>query len=241
MNDARRESTRESIIKAAVKIIAEQGFEQAKISEISEEAGVAAGVIYSRNMFINKLDLLLSIVLDFWKDLNEKIHREVDQLQNPEEKLRKVFSIIGVWLQGDEYSAYRFKVAQEALPYIYFVKEKDPELIKKREDITDENRTLLTELDRIIEEGQSEGVFDKSLDPSVMRQVLFGAFGLLMHGLFLKKSGKKEEIKYGEDDILKAMKLLLEKFVKVSKQQINHKFHDQFGQNQTINSSPPPA
>src|SRR5437868_15220458 len=53
---------RERILEAAVRIFAEKGFYNAKVSEIAHEAGVADGTIYL--YFKSKDDLLISIFED---------------------------------------------------------------------------------------------------------------------------------------------------------------------------------
>jgi len=207
MEDKRRES----ILDAAIDVFAENGFVDAKMHAIAEKAGVATGVIYSDGFFINKLDLLLTIVLAFWQDLNQKIGENFAENQDPKDKLLGVLLILRGLMLGNKHSVRRFKVLHEALPHIHFIK--DSKLAAKRHAITEENRKLLTAIDSIIEEGQNKKEFEKSLHASVLRQILFGSFEMLMYGHFLKISGKEPEIGYGEGDIGKAMNLLLTKFL----------------------------
>ena len=89
-----KDDRKERILIAATNIIAEKGYEQAKISHIAEEAEVASGLIYSQGFFINKLDLLLSIVLRFWILLNEKVTSAIDETQSPQEKIRIFLAIL---------------------------------------------------------------------------------------------------------------------------------------------------
>jgi TetR/AcrR family transcriptional regulator, fatty acid metabolism regulator protein len=205
------EEKKKAIIAAAIKIIADKGFEYAKMQEISGMAGVGTGVIYSRDHFKNKLDLLLSIILSFWQDLNETIAKKLIREQSPKDKINEILDILDDLLLRSGDSIYRFKVVNESLPYIYFIK--DPELKSKRKSISDENRKLLNTLDAIIQEGQTRGDFDKSLKASVFRQVLFGSFQMMMYGLFLKISDKEPHINFDASDTRKAMQLLLDKFL----------------------------
>jgi len=209
MEDKRKQE----IIAAAIEVFAEKGFEQAKVHDIAEKAGVGTGVLYSRNLFINKLDMLLSIVLSFWQSLNERVIEIKNQEGDPKQKLFEILNVLDELLLKDTPAIYRFKVVNESLPYMYFIKEK--ELAGKRKEITVANRQLLDNLDSIIREGQEKGQFDKTLKPSVCRQVLYGSFQLLMYGLFLKISQPETDIDYAESDIQSAMHLLLEKFLTV--------------------------
>lgn len=62
---------REDIINAAIKVFAESGFYNAKISKIAEEANVASGSVYL--YFKNKDDILHQIFKEIWDELNLKI------------------------------------------------------------------------------------------------------------------------------------------------------------------------
>jgi TetR/AcrR family fatty acid metabolism transcriptional regulator len=207
MEDTRRDD----ILNAAIKIIAKDGYTNAKVYEISKAAGVASGLIYSPKFFKNKLDILLSIIINFWKMLNERIENEVKTLPNsPVEKLDKLITILEELLNKNKNSIYLFKVLQESVPLIYNIK--DDDLKKKREEITGENRKLLNAIDEIIKEGQRKGHFDDTLNAELMRQVLFGAFEFLTYGVFLKIS-RDEDIGYDKNDIPIAMKRLFRKFL----------------------------
>ena len=92
------------------------------------------------NYFKNKLDLLLSIVLDFWQMLNERIEIEIKGIQDPGLKLYTILSVLKELLLQDDQSIYRFKVVHEALPHIYFIRE--DALVEKRQEIRRENRKL---------------------------------------------------------------------------------------------------
>ena len=59
-----------TILNSATKIFAEKGYQYATIAEVAKEAGVSTGLVYS--YFKNKLDLLLSVVLQFWQNINKE-------------------------------------------------------------------------------------------------------------------------------------------------------------------------
>jgi TetR/AcrR family fatty acid metabolism transcriptional regulator len=207
MEDTRRDD----ILDAAIKIIARDGYTHAKVFEISQAAGVASGLIYSPKFFKNKLDILLSIIINFWKTLNARIENEVKTLPNdPIVKLDKILTILEELLTKNKNSIYLFKVLHESVPHIYIIK--DDDLKGKRQEITDENRKLLNAIDEIIKDGQRKGHFDDSLSAELMRQVLFGAFEFLTYGIFLKVS-RDEDIGYDKNEIPIAMKRLIRKFL----------------------------
>src|SRR3954471_14239615 len=76
---------RERILEAAVKIFAEKGFYNAKVSEIARVAGVADGTIYL--YFKSKDDLLISIFEDRMEEVNSNARAAVAGPGTPLEKL----------------------------------------------------------------------------------------------------------------------------------------------------------
>lgn len=199
------------ILDAAVKIFAKKGYQGAKLSDISKRANVAVGLIYV--YFDNKpckLDLLLSITLRFWKELNSQILEKISNIQNPINKLKTILEMLQYLLMRDKETLSLAKVLNEALPIIYTVKHK--KLKEKRNEIRLENRKFLTTVDEIISEGQQQGIFEKSLNPSIMRQVLYGAVEMILYGLFLKYF-RKEEVGYDGYDANKAIERLIYSFL----------------------------
>ena len=211
MKQTMDDDRKEKIIEAAIEVFARQGYTNGSMHDIAKMAGVASGLIYSPKFFKNKQDLLLSIVLSFWELLNTRIKNELKRHENPIEKLRYLIVILNEELMKDKKAIYLTKVVHEALPSIYYVSDK--ELVPKRNEITKKNRELLDSIDSIMEEGQDKGIFDKTMPPSVMRQVLYGSFQFLIYGLFLKISKKEKEIGYEKEDIQNGMEKLIGSFL----------------------------
>ena len=131
-------------------------------------------------------------------------------MRDPFDKLVTVLHNIEDSLIRDKKALYLIKVLNEALPHIVMIKEK--ELQEKRQGIIMENRKLLDTIDEIIIEGQAQGVFDNSLKPGVLRQILCGAIEMLINGLFFK-THCNEEMGYDLDDAHKGALRLIEKFI----------------------------
>jgi AcrR family transcriptional regulator len=199
---------RNVILDAATKVFAQKGYQYATISEISREAGMSTGLVYA--YFENKLDVLLSIVLHFWQTINQSNQKKLPTMRDPFDKLFVVFHNLEESLVKDEKALYIIKVLNEALPHIVMIKEKN--LQEKRQNIIRENKKLLETIDTIIAEGQKLDVFDKSLKPSVLRQILCGGIEILIYGLFFK-THCKIEIGYDEADLHKGAVKLIEKLV----------------------------
>jgi TetR/AcrR family fatty acid metabolism transcriptional regulator len=196
------------ILNAATKIFAEKGYQYATVSDIGKEAGIATGLIYS--YFENKLDLLLSIVLLFWRNINHVNQEKLKIVNNPYDKLIVILHNFEDLLIKNGKELYLIKVLNEALPHMVAIKEK--KLKEKRQGIFSENKNLFNTIDKIITEGQKKGVFDNSLKPSVLRQTLFGSIETLIYGLFFE-TYSQVKIGYNRSEAHKAAVKLIKKFI----------------------------
>jgi AcrR family transcriptional regulator len=203
-----KDEKKSMILDAATKIFAEKGYQYATISEVAKEAGISTGLLYS--YFKNKLDLLLSVVLLFWQNINQTNQEKLTSIRDPFDKLVVVLHNIEDSLIKDKKALYLIKVLNEALPHIIMIKEK--ELQEKRQSIILENRKLLDTIDEIIIEGQKRGVFDNSLNPGVLRQILCGSIEMLINGLFFQ-THCNEKMGYDLADAHKGVVRLIEKFI----------------------------
>jgi len=200
---------RQRILDAATRVFAEKGFEYATISEIAKEAGMSTGLIYS--YFKNKMDVLLSLILIFLQTINELNSQRVAVLRNPFDKLYTFLHNCEDLLLKDDSCLCRVKVLHEALPHIIMLKDKG--LMQKRSEIMAANNHLIATIDEIMLQGQQQGVFDASLKPTVMRQVLSGTIERIVYGLFFKRF-TGEEIGYDKQDAHEALVRVIETFVK---------------------------
>ena len=83
---------RRSILDAAVRVFARQGFHGCRVSDIAEEAGVAYGLVY--HYFDSKDEILDTLFIERWEVMLEAI-AEVDARELPaREKLHAVASFI---------------------------------------------------------------------------------------------------------------------------------------------------
>ena len=83
---------RRIILDAAIRVFARQGFHSARVSDISDEAGVAYGLVY--HYFRTKDEVLDTIFLDRWNVLLSAIHEIDAGDQPPRAKLRAIASFI---------------------------------------------------------------------------------------------------------------------------------------------------
>jgi AcrR family transcriptional regulator len=82
-----RDESREKILRAALRVFARHGFEQASVRMIAAEAGVSPGLMY--NYFGGKEDLLRAIYERGMRDVQESFARG-DEGGEPREKLERL-------------------------------------------------------------------------------------------------------------------------------------------------------
>jgi TetR/AcrR family fatty acid metabolism transcriptional regulator len=159
---------RRVILDAAVRVFARQGFNQCRVSDIADEAGVAYGLVY--HYFRSKDAVLDELFLERWNVLIELI-AEVDRKDLPaEDKLHGVASFI--------VDSYRH----------------DPELMKVIivEVTRAANSFAATHLDKIqeayagieaiVERGQQDGAFRTDVTARFAALAFYGAVEQVLTG-----------------------------------------------------------
>src|ERR687885_1569551 len=79
-------SKRQRILRAAVDVFAQNGYFNAKVSDIAKAAGVADGTIYL--YFDGKEDLLVNIFREHTRNYLQSLERELSTISRPDERLR---------------------------------------------------------------------------------------------------------------------------------------------------------
>jgi len=78
---ARGTTKRERILRAAIEVFAQNGYFNAKVSEIAKSAGVADGTIYL--YFDGKEDLLVTIFREHTRNYLQSLERELAHVRRP--------------------------------------------------------------------------------------------------------------------------------------------------------------
>jgi TetR/AcrR family transcriptional regulator, fatty acid metabolism regulator protein len=159
---------RRTILDAAVRVFARQGFHACRVSDIADEAGVAYGLVY--HYFDSKDEVLNTLFLERWDVMLELI-RDVDRRQiPPREKLHEITSFI--------VDSYRH----------------DPELMKViivevTRAANSFGRTHLAKIREayagiadIVEKGQNEGAFTSEITPQFAAMAFYGAIEQVLTG-----------------------------------------------------------
>lgn len=149
------------ILKAAVKVFAEKGFYNARVSEIAKEADVADGTIYL--YFKNKDDLLISLFEEEFGQIVENMRKELEKERDPLQKIRKFAQVHLSILQK-----------QQQLAEVLGVEVRQSSKFMK-EYVNKPFIEYLNLIRAIVVEGQEKGIIRKDLTPGIMKRAFFGA------------------------------------------------------------------
>jgi TetR/AcrR family fatty acid metabolism transcriptional regulator len=151
---------RERILRAAIDVFAQSGYFNAKVSDVARAAGVADGTIYL--YFDSKEDLLTNIFRDHTRNYLQELERRVTNVSRPEERIRIAIRHHLEALGKDRSLAI---VAQVELRHsLKFM------ALLSHQEVGD----YLNILRKIVEQGQSAGVFRRNLHPQLVAKAVFG-------------------------------------------------------------------
>ncbi|ARS37960.1 TetR/AcrR family transcriptional regulator [Pontibacter actiniarum] len=98
------------IISESIKLIDELGFEQFTFKKLAAEIGSTEASVY--RYFENKHKLLVYLVSWYWAWVDYRVSYEINNLQDPRERLRRVIDVISNTGQNDPATAH---IDEEAL------------------------------------------------------------------------------------------------------------------------------
>lgn len=164
----KKEEKARNILNAAIKVFAEDGYRDAKISRIAQEAGVAHGSVYT--YYKNKEDLLFKMIAGIWQELSRKIDAISD---DPElDPLQKVHKMVA--------TTFDVFTANPKLGLVV-IKEHN-ELRKKGLDASrSEYEQLIISFSKTFSQGVKQGFFDPTIDPTTFLHFTFGGLYHLIH------------------------------------------------------------
>ncbi|MBU1209058.1 MAG: TetR/AcrR family transcriptional regulator [Pseudomonadota bacterium] len=155
------ENKHQKILKAAVKVFAEKGFYNSRVSEIAKEANVADGTIYL--YFKNKDDILISLFEEEFGQIVENTRKELEKEKDPLQKIRR-FAVMHLSIVAK----------QQQLGEVLGVEVRQSSKFMK-EYINKPFIEYLNLIRSIVIEGQERGFIRKDLTPGIMKRALFGA------------------------------------------------------------------
>ena len=179
---------RQRILNAALKVFAERGFYNSKVSEVARQAGVADGTIYL--YFQNKDDLLINLFEDRMSWLIDRLTTELNRVGGP--PLDRVRALIHLHLNMavEEPELAEF-ITVELRQSAKFIKEyENPKF-----------QAYLRVLRDLIEEGQRKGDIRPGLDARLVVRAVFGALDELLLTLTLASRNRSVDLKEAADHV----------------------------------------
>jgi TetR/AcrR family fatty acid metabolism transcriptional regulator len=178
---------REAILRAAVKVFAQKGYFNSKVSDIAGEAGIADGTVYL--YFRSKDEVLHSVFDQAMKVFIDEGRKELALLDDPIDRLRKIAELHLERLGSDRDLAIVFQV--ELRGSIKFMQEFSAAGFADYLDI----------IRQTVEDGQRSGVFRSDIKPVTAAKILYGALDEMVTNWILSK--KRYALAPMADEVLK--------------------------------------
>jgi TetR/AcrR family fatty acid metabolism transcriptional regulator len=171
---------RSVILDAALKTFVKRGYPETRVSEIAAEAKVAEGTLY--NYFKSKEDLLLALFDEKWGGIIDGIRKKISRLDDPNKKLKVMFSVVVRLFRKDRH-----------LAEIFLVDVKQSSIFMKNYPV---NRVVefIDLIEEILEEGKRKGIYRKDLDTHVAKMIIFGAAqGILLSWVLSESAAERKK------------------------------------------------
>ncbi|WP_101756665.1 TetR/AcrR family transcriptional regulator [Oceanicoccus sp. KOV_DT_Chl] len=150
-----------SILKAARETFEQQGYEQAKISEIAEKVDIVEGTIF--HYFGSKRKLVLKVMEDFYNGITESLYEEITGIQGTRNRLHFV-----IW--------HHLKVISDNAPLCAVILRESRGLDKAfSKDIYQLNRNYTAPLRQVIQEGVANGEINPEISISMVSNTVYGS------------------------------------------------------------------
>jgi TetR/AcrR family fatty acid metabolism transcriptional regulator len=169
----RNSSKRERILRAATDVFARSGYFNAKVAEIAKAAGVADGTIYL--YFDGKEDILITIFREHTRNYLQSLERDLANVRKAEDRIRVAIRHHLQALGRDRNLAVVTQVElRHSLKFLSLF---------SQQEVAD----YLNMIRKIVEQGQSEGVFRRSLHPQLVAKSVFGILDELVTSWMLSE------------------------------------------------------
>lgn len=179
-----------AILDSAIKVFAEVGYHNAKISKIAEMANVAIGSVY--NYYEDKEHLLIKIFEQTWESLYQQLLKVVTNSKlSPVQKFDIMMDMI-------------FSVFEKNPDLVkVIVNDEDVVIRKTRAKFTNYYLKFMDLGEVIVKEGIAKKMFRKNFDIKILRSLIFGSIRYLLR-VWVEK---RNELKMAE--IQKNLKIII--------------------------------
>ena len=183
-----QEEKRKQILAAAVRVFARTGYHDCRVGDITEEAGVAHGLLY--HYFTSKEEVLEAVFRDAWTEVLDAFRAVEASDESPREQLSHVAAILlGSWRRDPDL----VRVLVREIGRSPQVQTKVGELAQAFEAI-----------ERIVARGQHEGAFRADLDARLLSWIFYGGIEEILTGWVLG------QLPDGDDDVARAERTVVD-------------------------------
>ena len=179
---------RKLILDAAIRVFADQGYHRARVADIAEDAGVAHGLLY--HYFASKDDVLRTIFVENWGALIARFRAVEESAEPAPEKLEGIAKILLRTWRND--------------PALVTVMVREVARSQQLQDRVEDVREAFAIVQRVIEEGQSSGLFRADVDARLASWIFYGGLEEMLTGWVLG------QLPDGEDDVVRAERTAIE-------------------------------
>jgi TetR/AcrR family transcriptional regulator, fatty acid metabolism regulator protein len=183
-----QEEKRRVLLDAAVRVFARNGFHGARVGDIAEEAGVAHGLLY--HYFSSKDEVLQTVFRENWGELLDRFQAVEASDEPADEKLRGIIKILlRTWRNDPDLVTVMVREVGRS-----------PHLATQVDDIGKGFEVI----QRVIEQGQSEGVFRAELDARFASWVVYGGLEEILTGWVLNR------LPDGDEEVARAERTIVD-------------------------------
>jgi AcrR family transcriptional regulator len=183
-----QEEKRRLIMDAAVRVFARTGFHTSRVGDIAEEAGVAHGLLY--HYFPSKDAVLETIFRENWGELIARFHAVEASDEPADDKLRGVVKILLRTWRND--------------PDLVTVMVREVARSQHLQTQVEDVREGFAVIQRIVEQGQADGLFRDDIDPRLASWVVYGGLEEVLTGWVLG------QLPDGDEEVARAERTIVE-------------------------------
>ncbi len=179
---------RRLILTAAVRVFARNGYHASRVGDIAAEAGIAHGLLY--HYFPSKEAVLATVFRENWGDLLVAFQRVAESDESADEQLRGIAKILLRSWRND--------------PDLVTVMVREVARSPHLQGQVDEIREGFLTIQRVIERGQSEGVFRPDLDARLASWIFYGGLEEILTGWVLG------QLPDGDEEVARAERTIVD-------------------------------
>jgi AcrR family transcriptional regulator len=160
------EEKRRRILEAAVRVFARRGFHASRVGDIAEEAGVAHGLLY--HYFSSKDEVLQTVFRENWAELLGRFEQVEASDEPADEKLHGLLKILlRTWRNDPDLVTVMVREVGRSAH------------LASQVEVIGQGFAVI---ERVIRQGQGEGVFRAELDPRLASWVVYGGLEEILTG-----------------------------------------------------------